>query len=201
MKSNTALISKTKKINLTDQLSEIIKIIVQNTTLFRHVDTGKVLVCVSSNKKNGRGGTYGKLLPLKFKDGESILKYKGKYYTIPRIINNGIPQLYIIYFYMPKFFDLNPYEKLRVIFHELYHINEEFNGDIRRMGELKKAHGFSSKRFNSLFQNELNIFHEYITTVQTAEFLKMDTASLEKEYHRIYCRRLKLPKPVTLEEN
>ena len=201
MKTRLSLITKHKKINLTDQLTEIIEIIIQKTAIFKHVDAGRVLICATSNRKNSRGGTYGKLVPLKFRDGESIQKYNGRYYTIPRILNNGIPQLYIIYFYMPKFFDLNPYEKLRVIFHELYHINEEFNGDIRRMGEVKKAHGFSSKRFNSLFEDALNRFHEYITAAPDAEFLKMDTAYLKKEYNKIYCRRLKLPKPVILEEN
>ncbi|MCU0821840.1 MAG: hypothetical protein MUC95_05120, partial [Spirochaetes bacterium] len=178
MGSNTALISKTNKINLTDRLTDTIKIIIQNTSIFSHIDAGNVLVFVSTNKKNGRGGTYGKLVPLKFKDGESIQKFNGKYYTIPGILNNGIPQLYIIYFYIPRFFDLDLNEKLRVIFHELYHISGDFNGDIRRMGQIKKAHGFSSKRFNSLFQNELNAFYEYIRSAGIAEtdFLKMDTA-------------------------
>ncbi len=201
MTSRSALLTKKKKINLTDQISEVVTAIIRNTSIFKHVDPDRVLICASSNKKNGRGGTYGKLVPLKFKGGESIQKFNGRYYTIPRIINNGILQLYIIYFYIPKFFDLNPYEKLRVIFHELYHISEEFNGDIRRMGAYKKAHGFSSKRFNSLFEDELNGFHEYSASNISAEFLNVDTAYLKKEYHKIYCRRLKLPKPVILEEN
>ncbi len=190
-----------KKINITDQITQLIEIIIQETSIFKHIDVNRILVCVSSNRKNSRGSTYGKLVPLKFKNGESILKYKGKYYTIPKLVHNGIPLLYVIYFYIPRFFDLSSFEKLRVIFHELYHISKEFNGDIRRMGEVKKAHGFSTKRFNSLFDDELQRFHEFISTTSYIDYLDMGAKTIWGNYHKVYCRRLKMPKPVILEKN
>lgn len=201
MYSQTALKIQDEKFDLTEILTEIIDLIIQNTGIFRHIDMKRVLVCTASNRKNSRGGTYGKLIPLKFKDGESVQRYRGRYYTIPGIINNDIEQMYIIYFYVPRFFDLDPVEKLRVIFHELYHISESFNGDIRRMGRRKKAHGFSTKRFNSLFDEELQSFNTFISKTPYFEFLKMDTQRLRKKYRRIYSRRMKIPKPVILEEN
>ncbi len=189
------------EINITDLITELIEIIIQKTSIFKHIDINRILVCAASNRKNSRGGTYGKLVPLKFKDGDSILKYRSKYYTIPKIINNGIPLLYIIYFYIPKFFDLPPLEKLRVVFHELYHISDKFNGDIRRMGEMKKAHGFSTKRFNSLFDKELQSFYDYISKTSYMDFLEMDTASIWDKYRKVYCRRIKVPKPVIIDKN
>ncbi len=188
-------------INITDELSKLIEIISQKSCIFRHIDSSRILVCISSNRSNGRSGTYGKLVPLKFENGDSVQKYNGKYYTIPRIINNGIEQLYIIYFYMPKFFDLPDIEKLRVIFHELYHISEIFNGDIRRMGNSKIQHGYSKKKFNSFFDKELIDFHDFILTTSFIDFLRMDSSFLRREFGKIYCRRMKIPKPVILEVN
>ena len=191
-----------KRINVTDILTQLIETIILQTGIFKHIDIQRILICIAFNRRNGRGGgIYGKLVPLKFKDGSSTLQYRGKYYTMPRIINKGIQQLYIIYFYTPKFFDLSPLEKLRVIFHELYHISPEFNGDIRRMGSFKAAHGSSTKRFNSKFEEELKIFYEYVQNTEFFSYLKMDIRSLRANYKEIYSRRMKLPKPVRIKRD
>ena len=190
--------------NLTEKLSELIKIITEQTDLFKHIDPTRILVCISSNRTGRSGGkncTYGKLVPLKFPNGGSVQKYRGNYYTIPRVINKGVDQLYIIYFYMPRFFNMPVIEKLRIIFHELYHINEEFNGDIRRMGNQKALHGSSKDRFNSMFDRDLMIFHDYIKGTEYMDFLKMDSERLKRDFKRVYGRRLKIPKPVILRDN
>jgi predicted metallopeptidase len=188
---------KLQKINITDILTEIIKEITTRSGSFSHIDTKKVTVCLGSNRNSSRGSIYGKLVPLKFKDGSDKLQFRGRYYTIPEIINDGIAQLYAVYFYLPKFFNLSAEEKLRVIFHELYHISPEFNGDIRRMGSVKKAHGSSKKRFDLKFEKEVKLFFEYISNTAYLDFLVMDSKSLHKNY-RVYARRMKIPKPVVV---
>ncbi len=188
---------KKPKINLTDILSELIEQIRIHSHIFPHIDISRIVVCLGSNRRNGRGAIYGKLVPLRFQNGSGILNFRTRNYTIPDIVNNGLIQLYALYFYLPKFFDLPAEEKLKVIFHELYHINPEFNGDIRRMGSVKKAHGSSKKRFDSKFEKEVKLFHEYISGTSYFDFLKMDSKSLHK-YYRIYARRMKIPKPIAL---
>ncbi|MBN2400934.1 MAG: hypothetical protein JXN64_00900 [Spirochaetes bacterium] len=187
-----------QKINLTDIISDLIREISARSQFFSHIDPDKVVVCLGSNKKNGRGAIYGKLVPLKFQHGSEVLTFRGRYYTIPEIINNGVPQLYAVYFYIPKFFNLSAEEKLNVIFHELYHISPEFNGDIRRMGNVKKAHGSSKKRFDSNFEKEVKLFYEYISGTAYIDFLNMDSKSLQNNY-RVYARRMKIPKPVIVQ--
>ncbi len=191
---------KRQKINLTDTLSDLIGQISTHTHFFSHINASKVVVCLGSNKRNGRGAIYGKLVPLKFKNGSEVLAFRGINYTIPVIVNKGMPQLYAVYFYLPKFFDLSAEEKLKVIFHELYHISPEFNGDIRRMGNVKIAHGSSRKRFDLKFEKEVKIFYEYISNTSYFDFLKMDSKSLHNNY-RIYARRMKIPKPVIVTIN
>jgi predicted metallopeptidase len=186
-----------QKINITDVLTDLIKEIIIRSHFFSHIDTTKLIVCLSSNKKNGRGSIYGKLVPFKFKNGSDTVTFKGKYYSIPRITNNGTDILYAIYFHLPRFFDLPADKKLNVIFHELYHISPDFNGDIRRMGNVKKAHGSSKKRFDLKFENEVKSFYEYISKTYFLDFLRMDSKSLKNKYH-IYARRMKIPKPIVI---
>ena len=157
-------------INLTDILTLIIHDMIKSTDEFKSFDLNKILICCASNRKDFKGATYGKLLPLRFKDGSEIIKHNGKFYTIPKVKLNNTEILYIIYFYIPKFFNLSAKDKVNVMFHELYHINPEFNGDIRRMGKFKSAHGHSRKSFeekyieyaDKFFENNYKIHHTII---------------------------------------
>lgn len=188
------------EINLTQHLTSIIDEIVRHSPSLAHIDVAKVLVCIGSNRSGRRGGMYGKLIPLRFENGTEIVRYRGRYYSLPAISHNGADCLYIIYFYMPKFFDLPWKEKLRVIFHELYHISPRFDGDIRRMGVVKTAHGHSKKHFDSLYAGELTAFAEHIRETPARLFLEMNTGALYSRYRKVTGVRMKSPKPVLLEQ-
>ena len=72
------------EINISMALTEIISEICSLVPSFSHIDTGKIQVCISSNRNNGRGATFGKLVPLRFKGGEELLYFRGKCYAMPR---------------------------------------------------------------------------------------------------------------------
>lgn len=187
------------EINLTQHLTGIIAEIVRRAPSLGHIDVGRVLVCIGSNRSGRRGGMYGKLIPLRFENGTEIVRYRGRYYTLPAVSHNGADCLYIIYFYMPRFFDLPWNEKLRVMFHELYHISPRFDGDIRRMGAVKTAHGHSKKHFDSLYATDLKAFSEHIRGTSDMSFLEMNTGALYRRYRNVTGVRMKSPRPVLLE--
>ena len=188
------------EINLTQHLTAIIAHIVGRSPSLGHIDVSRVLVCIGSNRGGRRGGMYGKLIPLRFENGSEIVRYRGRYYTLPTVSHNGADCLYIIYFYMPRFFDLPWTEKLRVMFHELYHISPRFDGDIRRMGAVKAAHGHSKKHFDSLYESELKAFTDHIRDTPAMAFLAMNTGALYRSYRRVTGVRLKSPRPVLLKQ-
>lgn len=187
------------EINLSLALTAVIHDIVRSSESLSHIDVDSTLVCVGSNRGGRRGGLYGKLIPLRFENGSQILRYRGRIYTIPEISHNGRTCLYIIYFYMPRFFDLPLNEKLGVIFHELYHISPRFDGDIRRMGTVKKAHGHSKKHFDTLYDAELRSFIDTIDATAHYPFLALDTPALYRRYRRVTAVRMKHPRPVVVE--
>ena len=184
------------EINITDVITCLINEIAKSAPIFYHIDINRILVCVASNRRNCRGGTYGKLVPLRFESGLEIIKFSGKRYAMPSIVNNGVQQLYIVYFYIPRFFDLGALEKLRVIFHELYHISPKFNGDIRRFGREKTSHGYSKRRFDTFFEEDLNVFYEYVRNTPFMNFLRANADLLHRNFKRVLGRRMRLPKPV-----
>ncbi len=188
-----------KAINLSDFLHDLIADICRHTSFFSHIDTEKIHICISSNRAGGRGATFGKVVPLKFKGGEEVLYHRGKCYVMPKIEVHSIRILYLIYFYMPRFTDLAPIEKLRVIFHELYHIHPEFNGDIRRFGKNGSAHGTSKKKFDTQFERELIAYSFAIRTTSVWDFLSLDTRGIFKNYQEVLSYRMKVPKPIILE--
>ncbi|HSV96782.1 MAG TPA: putative metallopeptidase [Spirochaetota bacterium] len=189
---------KLPEINLTDVITLIIQEIASRCEAFSHVDARRVLVCMATNRSNASGGTFGKLVPLRFKDGAETLRYRGKLYAMPRLRNGGVDQRYLIYFYHPRFFNLSPIEKLKVIFHELYHISPYFNGDIRRLASHKASHGNSRERFDDYFENDLRKFHAYIVKTPYMKFLGMNARALRLSFEKIKGRRMKMPRPVVV---
>jgi hypothetical protein len=183
------------EINISLALTDIIAGISTSVTSFSHIDPGQIQVCISSNRNNGRGATFGKLVPLRFKGGEELLYFRGKCYAMPRVFQNGTRILYLVYFYSPRFIDLPPHEKLRVIFHELYHISPDFNGDIRRFGRGGSAHGNSKKRYDLRFEREMKEFMEHLAKTRHWEFLSMDSKTLFSRYRKVLSHRMKTPKP------
>lgn len=188
-------------INLTDVLSLIIHDMIKSTEEFRSFDMNRILVCCASNRKDCRGAIYGKLCPLRFKDGSEIIKHNGRFYTIPKLKVSNTEILYIIYFYIPKFFNLSAKDKVNVMFHELYHISPEFNGDIRRMGKFKSAHGHSRKAFEEKYIEYADTFFEKIKDAPYYNFLQMDSVSIHEHFKKIKYRRMKTLKPVLLTAN
>lgn len=179
---------------LTDILALIIDEITVFSPGFAHIDINRVLVSIGFNRKAKRAYICGKLVPLRFENGETEFHRAGRIYRMPELKENGVSQLYVIYFYAPAFFNLSAFEKLKVIFHELYHINAEFNGDIRRMGKKKIAHGHSYKRFNSLFIDDVNKFYDYIQDTPAFDFLSFSMKDFTKKFKTITYRKIKLPK-------
>lgn len=181
---------------LTDILSEIIREISLFSPKFAHIDTTRLLVSAAFNRTETGGYSYGKVVPLRFENGQTEKLYKGRLFRMPNVTREDISQLYIVYFYAPHFFNLPAGEKLKVIFHELYHISPEFNGDIRRMGKKKFAHGHSVENFNSHFEEDVKRFHAYIADTQALDFLSFSVNDFLKKFKQVTYFKIKVPRPV-----
>jgi hypothetical protein len=184
-------------LNLTRELEYVVADIVRRVDALRHIDPARILICVASTRGNGIHGTFAKIHPLRFRGGESSIQVKRGRKTctcsMPAVTHGGIEMLYVVYFLVPRFFDLPVREKLITIFHELYHVSPSFDGDIRRFSGRNYAHGSSRKRYNALMAELVDEYLRLLNDV-LPDFLLGDIAGLRARYRTIVGRKFPTPK-------
>ena len=117
---------------------------------FRHIDMSRVAVTFAQARRRVSYGLQAKLTPMRF-DGGSLVEARedGRLWTVERLYDlREREMLYILTFYLPRFLDQVFIEKMTTVFHELYHISPEFNGDIRRLGGRYHVHSHSQKEYD-----------------------------------------------------
>jgi predicted metallopeptidase len=184
--------------NLTMALEELVVDIVCRVGDFGHIDPTKLLLCVSSTRGGGVHGTFAKIHPLRFPGGSRYKEVtRGRRVftcSMPSVTHRDNEILYIIYFLVPRFFDLSLHEKLVTVFHELYHISPSFDGDIRRFPGRNYAHGSSRKRYNAFMKTLVDDYLRNKEYPDTFGFLNLDMDILRSRHQTIVARKLHAPK-------
>lgn len=185
-------------LDITVEIERLIRLIVSLVPELNHVDPSRVLVCVASTRGGGVHGTYAKIHTLRFPGGERNIEVrrgrKKEIWSMPDVKHRGSDMLYIIYFLVPRFLDLPLEEKLITIFHELYHISPDFNGDLRRFPGKNYAHGSSRKKYNDLMSKLVECFRDKLGDEGPLEFLRGDLKTMRKAYGTIVGRRFPAPR-------
>ena len=185
-------------LNLTAELERLIADIVDRMAEFGHIDPRRVLVCVSSTRGSGVHGTYAKIHPLRFENGlrsKTVRRgARSHVYELPALSHRGVEMLYVIYFLIPRFLNLTFHEKLVTLFHELYHISPQFNGDIRRFPGKNFAHGSSTRRYNAHMAQLVDAYLRTDGSNHAADFLKNDMAEMRQSYQAIVGRKMAAPR-------
>lgn len=157
---------------------------------FQHIRHDHIWTSVSQCRNSAGHGVYASVLPLRFKEGAREVIRRGVRYSRVPLFNGDHEILYIVTYFLPRFCNLGFEQKMKTIFHELYHISPEFNGDIRRFPGRNYAHGVSRKKYDEclkpLIQQYLSVRGESHSILA---FLHDDFESLMKERGRIVGRR------------
>ncbi|HEX9023348.1 MAG TPA: putative metallopeptidase [Geobacteraceae bacterium] len=180
------------------ELERLIADIVSEVEEFSHIDPRRILICVSSTRSGGVHGTYAKIHPLRFEDGSRTKAVRRgarrRVYELPAISHRGLEMLYVIYFLIPRFLNLPFREKMITLFHELFHISPECNGDIRRFPGRNYAHGSSTKRYNALMGQLVDAYLEKGKERLPAAFLNGDMAAIRQRHKVIVGRKMAAPR-------
>lgn len=166
-----------------------------------------MVVSLSQARTSRRYGLYAKIVSMRFKQGSLYRQNGRRTYEIERVWYNGREILYIVYFVLPRFQNLEYKEKLITIFHELYHIGPYFDGDIRRFPGNKYAHSCSKKDFDEKAQKMAQRYLEKTPHLELTDFLQLSFGNLKNQYGQIVGRKIPVPKlkpviePVPVEEN
>ena len=166
----------------------------------RHVDMSRVAVSFSQTRKAGSQGLYAAVTPLRFAGGGMHTIRRGRRWGIQRLYDaEGREMLYILNFYLPRFFDLPFREKLTTILHELWHIGPKFDGDVRRLGQRCFAHGSSQKQYDTYIKALVERWLSFDPPDSLHDFLRPNFHELSARYGRVVGRRVPVPKLVPLD--
>jgi hypothetical protein len=148
----------------------------------RHVDVTRMLFGVTQARNGHAHGLQARVTPLRFRDGRLTRQRRGVTYQVQRYLVNGRDILYLVTFCLPRFLDLEFEEKFVTLFHELYHINPAFDGDLRRHNGRYSIHSASQRRYD---EHMARLAQEYLNSGANPilhMFLRLNFAQLASHY-------------------
>ncbi len=160
---------------------------------FRHVQAPRILVSVTQARGGQSHGLQARVTPLRFKNGAMIRKRRGVPYHIQRYFLGEHEYLYLMTFCLPRFLDQDFDQKFITLFHELYHIGEAFDGDIRRHNGRYHYHSHSQREYDNRM---VAYAREYLAGKPDPNvhgFLRMSFAQLQERHGAV--TGVVVPKP------
>ncbi len=137
--------------NYISSLNELIKDITEKVGELSYIDAEQVAVGFKRSRESVSEEVWAEISGIEDELSGTIQRREGrieKYFAPKTILINGIPVKYVVDFYVPVFFGLNFKEKLSTVFHELYHINPKFDGNLRFFKGKGYKHGSSLEKYD-----------------------------------------------------
>jgi predicted metallopeptidase len=148
----------------------------------QHVDMSRLLIGVTQARNGHAHGLQARVTPLRFRNGSLTRKRRGVVWQVQRFFVDGREMLYLMTFCLPRFLDQDFDEKFITVFHELYHISPEFDGDLRRHKGRYTIHSHSQKCYD---ENMSHLARAYVSSGADPAlhgFLRLDFAQLLRRH-------------------
>jgi hypothetical protein len=140
--------SLTAPLDFCGQMRKLCDDVADRCEALRHVHMPSVLLTFTPSRNRSPYGLQARVTPLRFRDGKMIRRHGSIEYQVQRFFVDGREMLYVLTFCLPRFLDQPFEEKLVTVFHELYHMAPEFNGDLRRHPGRYAVHSHSKDRYD-----------------------------------------------------
>jgi hypothetical protein len=161
----------------------------------QHIEIDRVAIGFAQARKRSTYGVYATLTPLRFPGGQRFERRSSRMYTIQKVVDDqGSEMLYILTFYLPRFHDLDFEQKLITIFHELWHISPQCDGDIRRFEGRCYAHSPSQKHFDDQAHHMSRKWLASSPPDSLFDFLRLRFDQLVAHFGGVYGNRFGQPK-------
>jgi predicted metallopeptidase len=152
--------------------------IVVRSRELKHIDVSKLLFCMTQARTGRVHGLQARVTPLRFRSGALRRRRHGIPYQVQRYIVDGCEMLHLVTFCLPRFLDQEFDDKFVTLFHELYHISPEFDGDLRRHAGRCQVHSHSKRVYD---RHMAHLAREYLDTRPDPSlhaFLRLNFAQL-----------------------
>lgn len=160
----------------------------------RHIDVGRILFTVTQARTGRKHGLQARVTPLRFDGGKLIRAHRGgRYYQVQRFRLDGRDMLYVMTFCLPRYLNLDFDDKLTTLFHELFHISPEFDGDLRRHEGRYHIHSHSQKEYDAQMAPLARAYLDRKPDPRLLAFLRLNFAQLRHRHGSII--GLYVPRP------
>ncbi len=181
--------------NFTEAARRVCERVIAESAYLGHIDLSQVMISFARSRKPGRHGMWASLTPLRFQNGQREGMRGDHRIKCQTVLDaNGNEMLYVLNFYLPRYLDLPFEDKITTIFHELWHISPNFDGDVRRFPGRCYAHSQSEKHYDAMMQK---MAHEWLAQTQSHQCLDDLTLSfqeLRRRHGQIFGTRVAAPK-------
>jgi hypothetical protein len=154
-----------------------------------HIDPDRLLFSIARSRAEGTYGTYARIAPLRFAGGvREHTRRRGPWretFRLPVLHHQQREIYYLITIFIPRFLRLSFEQKLSTIIHELYHISEACDGDIRRFPGRNFAHGSSRAAYNRIIKQLVDRYRTGNPPEALLAFLHLDESSWHQQQIRI----------------
>jgi predicted metallopeptidase len=163
-----------------------------------HIDVSRMIFAFAQARNQRSHGLQARVTPLRFHGGELSRTHRGIPYQVQQFFHDQREIFYIVTFCLPRFFNRDFDDKFVTIFHELFHISPEFNGDLRRHEGRYSVHTASRKRYDI---EMMALAREYLHSGADPKlhgFLRLNFAQLRHRHGRVVGHVVPRPKLVPL---
>jgi predicted metallopeptidase len=115
---------------------------------FGHIRTSNILFAMTQARNALGHGLQARVTPMRFRGGALARRHRGKTFQVQRYFVDGNEILYLMTFCLPRFLNQGFDDKFVTLFHELYHIGPQFDGDLRRHAGRYSVHSHSQRHYD-----------------------------------------------------
>lgn len=160
----------------------------------------RVIVTFAQTRSPVEWGMQARLTPLRFQNGALTQLRDGRRWAVQRLFHQGQEMLYILSFFLPRFLNLSYREKLITVFHELYHISPEFDGDIRRFQGSCYMHTGSQASYDLQMAKFVDQYLRMRAPVSLRSYLRHDFSSLKRSHGPVVGLKLPVPRVILIDD-
>jgi hypothetical protein len=173
--------------------------IVRHCSDLRHIDVSRLLFGMTQARSARRHGLQARVTPLRFRDGQLTRRRGSATYQVQRYFVDGREMLYLVTFCLPRFLDQDFADKFVTLFHELYHISPNFEGDLRRHKGRCTLHTHSKQEYDRLMADMARAYLCNGARQSLHAFLRLNFSQLQHRHGSVMA--VVVPRPRLLPMN
>ncbi len=181
-------------------ISRLADDIVKKMPDFRHIQVPRILVGALQARNGHPHGLQARVTPLRFSQGHLQRRRRNTTFQVQRYFLGDHEYLYLMTFCLPRFLDQDFDDKFITLFHELYHIGPEFNGDLRRHQGRCQLHTHSQRQYD---RHMAGLAREYLAgnpDPNLHSFLRLNFSQLQERHGSVAAVVVPRPKMIPISD-